>query len=639
MQEPTLTLEALGAWRALLGKLNGLGVALCGAIETDDLSGAIATMMEMRRTRAALARVETPLLSDGTATEQAAMRDMSRSVSEALLSEEIMRQWLARPLPPQAELLASPLGIAVLADSILPAVWDFEADLIILVGEALAPVAQLLIDVGQARVVIMGAKVPGAIEVAAVAEIPLALRSLPTPARQLVIHAAEAGPLVEDVRVAAEDAMADCRIHRNTMHSFSKTWLAQAFQNVPALAKSPSVCAYDGAFEGLPMVIVAPGPSLAKNAHLLAQLKGRAIITCFSHSLKPVLAAGVTPDLVVTVDPQDVRYHFEGCDVTDITFVNGSTVHPSLYELPARGFITMSNNVNADDWMFDAVGESPVVPGGGSVATSALSLALRWKCDPIIFVGLDLSFPNGQYYVSTSSDGECRAEVKDGVMHVAGWSKGFREMKAAGGPAAAKERCIELPGWHGDTVPSSFMFSMFHRWFEGEMAKGPASTVYNCTEGGCWIEGMTHRPLAEVAAGLTRAIDPAALLAAVASSPDRSARFTAYFREQAARLRRAKKLANRALNLMALGATGDRFTWLEKTLGDTLRPLGFVSMLALREVERAQDVAHREANEAAYLAASRELFHTLVRIIDEISPLIDSAISRISNAGDPAHVR
>ena len=75
MREPTLTLEALDAWRALLGKLNALGEALCAAIDADDLCAAIATMMDMRRTRAALARVEAPTLAEGTAREHAAMLD------------------------------------------------------------------------------------------------------------------------------------------------------------------------------------------------------------------------------------------------------------------------------------------------------------------------------------------------------------------------------------------------------------------------------------------------------------------------------------------------------------------------------------------------------------------------------------
>jgi hypothetical protein len=139
-----------------------------------------------------------------------------------------------------------------------------------------------------------------------------------------------------------------------------------------------------------------------------------------------VQAAGVTPDLVLTVDPQDVRYHFAGCDVSGSCLVNAVTAHPALFELPARRFLTLSANGAIDDWMFERIGESPVVPGGGSVATSALSLALRWGCDPIVFVGLDLAFADGRYYVATSSDGDARAEVDgDGVVRVAGWSPEF----------------------------------------------------------------------------------------------------------------------------------------------------------------------------------------------------------------------
>jgi len=65
-----------------------------------------------------------------------------------------------------------------------------------------------------------------------------------------------------------------------------------------AIARWPSVAALGDRFAGVPMVIVAPGPSLARNIDQLRGLHGRAIITAFSHSLRPVLAAGVVPDLI-----------------------------------------------------------------------------------------------------------------------------------------------------------------------------------------------------------------------------------------------------------------------------------------------------------------------------------------------------
>ena len=206
------------------------------------------------------------------------------------------------------------------------------------------------------------------------------------------------------------------------------------------------------------------------------------------------------PDLVFTVDPQDVRYQFGDADLGAMTLVSGVTVHPALYQAGAARYLTLAANSALDEWAYEGLGESPQAAGGGSVATTALSVALRWKCDPVVMVGLDLSFPGGRYYVDTSCDGGARAVTRDGKITVEGWSDHFHDMKKAGGPKAPSERAIELPGWHGGTVPSSFMFSMFHRWFvETLRRRAPGGArVLNCTEGGAFIDGMEHVPLAGV---------------------------------------------------------------------------------------------------------------------------------------------
>src|SRR5258708_27700242 len=134
-----MSLEVLETWRELLGELGELGGALCGAIAADDVLGAIAAMMQLRRTRAALARVEAPVRLRGDAAELAAMAEVSSLTVDARAAEAAMQRWLERPLPGDARLLATPLGAAVLADTILPVVWDFEADVVVLVGAGLQP--------------------------------------------------------------------------------------------------------------------------------------------------------------------------------------------------------------------------------------------------------------------------------------------------------------------------------------------------------------------------------------------------------------------------------------------------------------------------------------------------------------------
>src|SRR6185503_4195369 len=101
--------------------------------------------------RAAIARVEAPALLANDSEFLAAMAEVTARILRARAAEVAMQQWLARELPGDARLLRSPIGVAVLADAMLPAVWDFENDAVVLVGSGLEPVAELLADLGQKR--------------------------------------------------------------------------------------------------------------------------------------------------------------------------------------------------------------------------------------------------------------------------------------------------------------------------------------------------------------------------------------------------------------------------------------------------------------------------------------------------------
>ncbi len=629
----TSAIDTLAAWHGVLAEVCALGDTLCSTIDAGDVVSAIATMMQLRRARVDLARVELSTSGlDAVSLEQ--IRDVRSAVVQSHGVHGVMREWLARELPTDAELLATPLGIAVLADAMLPAAWDFERDLAVLIGSELAPVAQLLADLGQRRIILVGEVElpPGAISVCSVEELTIAVHTLtPMPPTQLALRALPSADrdLVERCASAARDGLADLRVHQNTVRSFSRTWIEQGATNLAGIARWPTIDAVGDAFAGVPMVIVAPGPSLARNIDQLRALQERAVICCFSHSLKPVLAAGVVPHVIVSVDPQDVRYHFAGCDVRDSYLVNGATVHPALFELPARGVLTLASNGPLDSWLFEALGATPQATGGGSVSTTAFALALAWRCDPIIMLGLDLSFPGGKYYVGTCTDGDARAELDgEGRMRVAGWSEGFAAMKARGGPAAVAERVITLPGWHGDTVPTSFSFAMFHRWFVDTMRGVTDRTVYNCTEGGAWIDGMQHRPLAEVSAILAATIDVRGELDRVIAATDEQPRRAALamrMKSHTAHLRRARALAAHARKLARTGGHERDLERAERALAASLRPVEFASLLAQREVERALDVAAHAAGHVEYLAASTRLFDTIVGVADLLLPILTAA--------------
>ncbi len=639
MASPERAPEGAGTAR-LLAELGHAGLALADAAARGDVIAALAASHESRRLRAELARK--PLTGD----DPALLASLRGLVEGGRTAAAVADTWHERPLPPPQTLVASPLGVACLADELLPTTWDATTDLVVLLGPGLEPVAANLLDLGQARILAVTdpatAAYPPAVSVVADAdEAARVVRAMsPSPPERVVLRSLDPTPaeLTRTVADAIHTALCDLRVHHNTVAAFSRTWLEQGVANLDAIARWPSVASVDGRLAGIPAIICAPGPSLAHNVALLRELRGRALIIAFSHSLRPLRAAGVVPDVVVTVDPQDVRDHFAPGDLDGVgALINGVTVHPALWQLGVARQFSLAGNGALDRWLYDSVGDhdDADVPGGGSVATTALSLALRWRCDPIVMVGLDLSFPGGQYYVATSCDGAARAEVDaSGQVSVAGWSAGFHAMKAAGGPRPARERSIELPGWHGGTVPSSFMFALFHRWFVEVARREQARvTLYNCTEGGARIEGMTHVPLRDVVATLTAPVDVAAALDGALAATGRAARAAAahrWFGRTRRDLRRALRLARRGAAL----ARGDAATAavtlppVERELAAVLRRHDFISMLAQREIAAAFDEARRPALEGDYLAATAKLLEAAARTLGVVGAALDRIEAR-----------
>lgn len=628
--------ESLLAIAQTLADLGHAGRRLATAAADGDVLTALAASHETRRLRAELARRPRP--ADISADDRPVLAAL---VEEGRMAAAVADTWRGRALPPAATLMTTPLGVACLVDELLPTTWDVTRDLVVLVGPGLEHAAAMLIDLGQARMIAVTdpatASYPPAVVTAADAsELGRAVHTLvPVPPERVVVRslAPITNEHLHELADTVHAALGDLRVHQNTVDAFSRTWLEQGLTNLPAIARWPSVDAVGDAFAGVPMVICAPGPSLAGNVAQLRALRGRAIIVGFSHSLRPLRAAGVVPDVVLTVDPQDVRYHFHAGDLDGVAaLINAVTVHPALFELPVPRYLTLASNGALDRWLYQAVGGGAEIPGGGSVATTALSLGLAWRCDPIITVGLDLSFPAGKMYVDTSCDGAATIErAADGTIAVAGWSADFHRMKAAGGPRPARERAVELPGWHGGTVPSSFMFAMFHRWFVEQAARhGERVRLYNCTEGGAAIPGMQHRPLAEVLAELGTTVDVAAVLdgaiAGVATA-DRAARAEAWRARAARDLRRARRLADRGAWLASRddARAHARLTVVEAELARCLGRHPFIAMRAQRPIDSALDMARRPAPFADYLAASRQLLQAAASTCREVGAALASA--------------
>jgi hypothetical protein len=620
----------------------------------------------IRAQRALLARLQLKLrqLSAPTLDEDLQRWLQIRQLTEIMKKlEPALQQWMTKPLAlhpvtPNADWARR------CVDSFLPLIWEYELDLVVLCGRGLSSVAKELTQRRQLRRIVYlsdkspqeAALYPGELIVYSKDELRAVLRSYTAnppqriavaPLRQedFCLEGGATGSLAcQEVTKLSEEIFDTMQVERNTIAAFGATWVQQGLENLGKLASKASVHSLRDAFTNRPMVIIAPGPSLQKNAHLLRQLKGKALLVSFSHTLTALHKFGVVPDVVIALDSQDLGYHFEGYPVEQIeVLMLGLTVHPSLYQLPAKKIFTFAGNAVLDGWLFAPLGEDMRVPSGGSVAHSALSMGLQWGCNPILFVGQDLAFSDtGDMYAKESCDGDAKIELSGDQrsFQLSGFSDGYRRLSAIKGAHRTEAaRLIEVPGYHGGVVRSSFSFLLFTRWFE-EVARRVEGTVslWNCTEGGARIEGMRQLTLAEAIQQLEGS--PALHLRETLQSAEESLSYKSrrsillqHVEKMLSALEISEQRANQCIRLLQpsnrslkdTAALSNAEASLLKTLQDAL----FLSFVTQGPIQEAIQSSRTLTSTKECNLASRALYETVLRACFMLRPRVKLALQQL----------
>jgi len=274
-----------------------------------------------------------------------------------------------------------------------------------------------------------------------------------------------------------------------TTDRFGKTWVIQGLENARSIASVPSIEHYVDRFKGKPAIIVSPGPSLSKNLAQLPALADRVVIIAGTHSLTALHSVGITPDITMAADPGKHAHRIVG-DLKGLALA--AMVRHDYFDLPCEQAFTFAGNGRADAWLYGGLKEDAALPTGGSVSCSALSMAMKMGCNPIILVGQDLALTDGKYYAAESEDGDRTVgALPDGSFHVL----------SDGKPTTQNQRGVVVPGYHGGQVATSQSFQAFLVWFTAMAEKNTEFRMVNATEGGAYIQGMEHIPLSSVEFG------------------------------------------------------------------------------------------------------------------------------------------
>lgn len=257
-----------------------------------------------------------------------------------------------------------------------------------------------------------------------------------------------------------------------------KVYASNKFKHLHSMYKNRMLEDIKGKFENFPAILVAGGPSLDKNIHLLPKLKNRAVIIAVDSTLPALVAEGVIPDFMTAIDPYDFIYEKFADTLSEIedTFLIASAwVAPAVTDafLPDKILWTFSGR-NMENWMQEAMGGT--IPSGGASTVAHLNLvaAIIMGCSPIIFMGQDLCYGGKEDHALKTALTQ-NQDVENLLK-----SKDLQWVKAI----------------HGDKVPTSRAFTNHIRHFEDLIKNNPGIYI-NATARGAHIKGTVPMDLEE----------------------------------------------------------------------------------------------------------------------------------------------
>lgn len=299
-------------------------------------------------------------------------------------------------------------------------------------------------------------------------------------------------------------------INANTAQKFFSRWFQNLIKNVLFLCRESvhtaepaniySLACLENRFKKSHAVIFAGGPSLEADLHTLKKIPLKNILViAVDTATRAVLKSGIVPDFVVTGDPQYFNFlHLSHVPLSNIKLVAEAATFPHSVRLETEATFLFSQGLPLEEVFFKELqpplprGSLPVLPSGGSVATTAYSLAKFLGANEIYFSGLDLSFYGKQTHFRGSTFEEA-AHKTSLRIHPAQTqlAKTIFSVDLFSAPS-------NNPA-HTGTVLTDHRMQMYAWWFESAVASdAPNIGVYTFSQNGLQIAGVRSVPIETV---------------------------------------------------------------------------------------------------------------------------------------------
>lgn len=265
-----------------------------------------------------------------------------------------------------------------------------------------------------------------------------------------------------------------------TMQESGRHLFFNRFRNLSALKDSFPLRSLSGKYAGVPAVIVAAGPSLSNNIHRLKDFQEQAVMIAADSAAAPLLKNGIVPHFIAAMDIYDYTYEkialiqdqLTPCSLLFVPEVNPLTLKYAPFKATYYTYLGTHYQQIYNE-LLESNAES--LGSAQSVVHLAISSALQMGCNPIILMGLDLSFQNGKDHADET---------------ILNW-----------GNQQPEQTDVVVEGVHGEMLPTAPGLLNILDNCEQMISQAPDTVFIDATEGGAKVKGTRIMPAAEALAG------------------------------------------------------------------------------------------------------------------------------------------
>jgi len=237
-------------------------------------------------------------------------------------------------------------------------------------------------------------------------------------------------------------------------------------RTVETIRTTPGINLLKDSFKGRPCIIALTGPSLSKQLPLLK--KQRCLIIAPDVSASILEANGISEHFVCAVERGE-------CTTEEVRGKHKAhlVVMPVV---PQSTYDEYDGSVLIAYKKIDHFGMLPwdrgVLVNPGIVGNMCFALATYLGCSPIVLIGADHAFAGKQIH-----------------------SDGIRNQEEAAKPMADTRLWFKVKGYYGDEVETA---EPYYSASLAIAAEAKNHVVWNCTEGGAYIENCINKPFSDV---------------------------------------------------------------------------------------------------------------------------------------------